>query len=158
MIQEHPPLTPTPSARGVTAAWGASADTRGVGHRRPRVWATSCSMSSDPYGGETVNPLSRDDPERARLNNFITILAGTPREEWKPAILDEYLSSLLKGNLYRQAMAERLAKVRSGDERETLTRVDAFLTGFLSQERRRASRKKVGAVNSAAFVGVVLVV
>lgn len=100
-------------------------------------------MSSDQGDVEVVNPLSRDDPERARINDFITILAETPTEEWKPAILDENLSSLLKGNLYRQAMTEKLAKVRSGEELEALTRVDAFLTGYIGQEKRKASRKKV---------------
>lgn len=90
------------------------------------------------------NPLSRDEPERARINNFITILVETPMSEWKPAIVDEYMPSLLKGSLYAQTMGERIAKVRTGENREALMRVDAYLTGFLSQERRRASRKKVG--------------
>lgn len=100
-------------------------------------------MSSDQGDVEVVNPLSRDDLERARINDFITILAETPTAEWKPAILDEYLPSLLKGSLYRQTMVERLAKVRSGEEQEALARVDAFLTGYIGQEKRKASRKKV---------------
>lgn len=118
---------------------------RCISRRKQRVSVLApLRMSSDHGSVEVVNPLSRDDPERARINDFITILAQTPTAEWKPAILDEYLSSLLKGNLYKQTMAERLAKVRSGEEREALTRVDAFLTGYIGQEKRKASRKKVG--------------
>lgn len=63
--------------------------------------------------------------------------------EWKPAVIDEYMESLLKHGLFRQAMNERLAKVRSGEEREALARVDSYMTGFLSHEWRKASRKKV---------------
>lgn len=100
-----------------------------------------------------MNPLDRGDPERARVNNLITILAETPMDQWKPAILDEYMSSLLKRGLYRQAIAERLAKVRSGEDQEALTRVDAYLTGYLGQESRRASRKKVSIILSAAMEG-----
>ena len=124
--------------------WGNNLVFRHSRCRKHRVSAaTPWSMSSGHGSNEVLNPLSRDDPERARINTFITILAETPVEEWKPAILDEYLSSLLRGHLYRQAMTERLSNVRSGEEREALTRVDAFLTGYLGQERRKASRKKV---------------
>lgn len=63
--------------------------------------------------------------------------------EWKPAVIDEYMESLLKRGLFRQAMNERLAKVRGGEEREALARVDSYMTGFLSHEWRKASRKKV---------------
>lgn len=113
--------------------------------RRCATTSIGSSMSTDGgSGGEDVlNPLARGDPERARVNNLITILAETPMNQWKPAILDEYMSSLLKRGLYRQAMAERLAKVRSGEDQEALMRVDAYLTGYLGQESRRASRKKV---------------
>lgn len=64
--------------------------------------------------------------------------------EWKPAVIDEYIESLLKRGLFRQAMNERLAKVRGGEDREALARVDSYMTGFLSHEWRKASRKKVG--------------
>lgn len=101
------------------------------------------SSNDSDAGGDMVNPLDRNDLERARVNTVITILAETPMAEWKPAVLDEYISSLLKGNLFKQAMSERLAKVRSGDEMEALKRVNAFLMGYLGQEKRRASRKKV---------------
>ena len=63
--------------------------------------------------------------------------------EWKPAVIDEYMESLLKRGLFRQAMNERLAKVRGGEEREALARVDSYMTGFLSHECRKASRSKV---------------
>ena len=78
-----------------------------------------------------------------KVNDLITILAGTPMAEWKPAVIDEYMESLLKRGLFRQAMNERLAKVRGGEEREALARVDSYMTGFLSHEWRKASRKKV---------------
>lgn len=121
-----------------------SGGTRSSSQRRPRATRTvGCDMSSDGGGEDVLNPLARGDPERARVNNLITILAETPMNQWKPAILDEYMSSLLKRGIYRQAMAERLAKVRSGEDQEALVRVDAYLTGFLGQESRRASRKKV---------------
>lgn len=100
-------------------------------------------MPTDGGSEDVLNPLARGDPERARVNNLITIFAETPMHQWKPAILDEYMSSLLKRGLYRQAMTERMAKVRSGEDQEALTRVDAYLTGYLGQESRRASRKKV---------------
>lgn len=64
--------------------------------------------------------------------------------EWKPAVIDEYMESLLKRGIFRQTMDERLAKVRSGEEREALARVDSYMTGFLGHEWRKASRKKVG--------------
>lgn len=70
--------------------------------------------------------------------------------EWKPAVIDEYMESLLKRGLFRQAMNERLAKVRSGEEREALARVDSYMTGFLSHEWRKASRKKVRCRETAA--------
>ncbi|CAM9104029.1 unnamed protein product [Ascophyllum nodosum] len=134
--------------------WGNNLVFRHSRCRKHRVSAaTPWSMSSGHGSNEVLNPLSRDDPERARINTFITILAETPVEEWKPAILDEYLSSLLRGHLYRQAMTERLSNVRSGEEREALTRVDAFLTGYLGQERRKASRKKVSIILTAATEG-----
>lgn len=64
--------------------------------------------------------------------------------EWKPAVIDEYIESLLKRGLFRQAMNERLAKARGGEDREALARVDSYMTGFLAHEWRKASRKKVG--------------
>eukprot|EP00752_Nemacystus_decipiens_P002881 g2680.t2 len=71
----------------------------------------SLSPNEDSIDAFTANPLDRNDPERARVNDLITILAGTPMEEWKPAVIDEYMESLLKRGLFRQAMNERLAKV-----------------------------------------------
>ncbi|CAM9511168.1 unnamed protein product [Ectocarpus fasciculatus] len=62
--------------------------------------------------------------------------------DWKPAVIDEYMESLLKRGIFRQTMDERLAKVRSGEEREALARVDSYMTGFLGHEWRKASRKK----------------
>lgn len=124
----------------------ASRESRRYPYRRPRsaATATPSMSSSSEYGGlRQRNPLRRDDAERARLNEFITILVKTPVPEWKPALFEEYLPSLLKGNLYKQTMLEMLAKVRSGEEHETLSNVDAYLSGFLSQEKRKASRKMV---------------
>lgn len=135
---------PSINARGTSGV--SAAVHRHASVRRPRGTTMLCSISSDGGSngnGGMLNPLNREDPERARLNTLITVLAETPMENWKPAVLDEFMSSLLKGGLYRQAMSDRLAKVRSGEEQQALTRVDAFLTGYLSQERRRASRKKV---------------
>lgn len=139
-----------PRSASLMAARGTSGVSAAVRRhprvRRPPGTAVLRRMFSDDGSndnGRMLNPLNREDPERARLNTLITILAETPMENWKPAVLDEFMSSLLKGGLYRQAMADRLAKVRSGEEQQALTRVDAFLSGYLSQERRRASRKKV---------------
>lgn len=146
VIPESFPLRSAPlmAARGTSGV--SAAVRRHPRVRRPPGTTVLCSMSSDDGSndnGGMLNPLNREDPERARLNTLITILAETPMENWKPAVLDEFMSSLLKGGLYRQAMTDRLAKVRSGEEQQALTRVDAFLSGYLSQERRRASRKKV---------------
>ncbi|CAN0432705.1 unnamed protein product [Ectocarpus sp. 12 AP-2014] len=112
-------------------------------------------LSPTEDGGDVFNPnpLARNDPERARVNNLITILAGTPMAEWKPAVIDEYMESLLKRGIFRQTMDERLAKVRSGEEREALARVDSYMTGFLGHEWRKASRKKVSVILSAAAEG-----
>lgn len=71
--------------------------------------------------------------------------------EWKPAVIDEYMESLLKHGLFRQAMNERLAKVRDGEEREALARVDSYMTGFLSHEWRKASRKKVRSIGDSCM-------
>lgn len=111
--------------------------------RKPRVESTP-GMSSDGVDGDTINPLRRNDAERAGINMLITTLASTPMDLWKPDILESHLPSLLKGGLFRQTMMERLAKARSGEEQQTLTRIDAFLTGYLGQEKRRGSRAKVG--------------
>lgn len=71
--------------------------------------------------------------------------------DWKPAVIDEYMESLLKRGVFRQTMNERLAKVRSGEESEALARVDSYMTGFLSHEWRKASRKKVGSGRGAGI-------
>lgn len=132
------------SSTAMATGLHVSGVTRRSSERRPRATtATDSSMSTDGGAEDVLNPLARGDPERARVNHLITILAETPMNQWKPAILDEYMSSLLKQGLYRQAMTERMAKVRSGEDQEALTRVDAYLTGYLGQESRRASRKKV---------------
>ncbi|CAB1102485.1 unnamed protein product [Ectocarpus sp. CCAP 1310/34] len=157
------PLRPTPTL---------SAARRRSGHRRPRdPTVTAMSAAADEGDGSVLgplrplsptedggdvfnpNPLARNDPERARVNNLITILAGTPMAEWKPAVIDEYMESLLKRGIFRQTMDERLAKVRSGEEREALARVDSYMTGFLGHEWRKASRKKVSVILSAAAEG-----
>ena len=132
------------SSPAVCAGLRVSGAASRYSQRRPRATtAVGSGFSADGGGENVLNPLARGDPERARVNNLITILAETPMNQWKPAVLDEYMSSLLKRGLYRQAMAERLAKVRSGEDQEALVRVDAYLTGYLGQESRRASRKKV---------------
>lgn len=101
-------------------------------------------MRTAANGSESVAAWSgREDSERARLNTLISVLASSPEEDWTPDLLDAFSGALLNGALYRQAIASRLAKVRSPEEQATLTKVDAFLTGYLTQERRRASRAKV---------------
>lgn len=90
-----------------------------------------------------ANPLSRDDAERAGINKLIAYFAETPAEQWNPGVLEAHLPSLMKGALYKQTMAERMAKVKSDEEQNGLIQVDAFLSGYLKQERRNLSRKKV---------------
>ncbi|CAM9398263.1 unnamed protein product [Choristocarpus tenellus] len=50
-------------------------------------------------------------------------------------------------------MDDRQAKVRSAEEQEVLTKVDAFLSGYLSVEMRRASRRKVSDILKSAIEG-----
>lgn len=117
---------------------------RRVGRRRSLVVALP-RMSSDGIGDEggVVNPLRRDDSERAKISSLISALASTPMDQWRPDLLEAHLPTLLQGGLFRQTMTERLTNARSRKDREDLTRVDAFLTGYLGKEKRRSSRAKV---------------
>lgn len=117
---------------------------RRVGRRRPLVVGLP-RMSSDDIGdgGGVINPLRRDDSERAKISSLISDLASTPMDQWKPDLVEAHLPSLLQGGLFRQTMTERLTNARSRKDREDLTRVDAFLTGYLGKEKRRSSRAKV---------------
>ncbi|CAM9202105.1 unnamed protein product [Scytosiphon promiscuus] len=154
-----------------TSAGGIVSPRSSFSRRRPRKTAGLVSATADDGDGGVLgplspmsptedgaeafnpNPLARNDPERARVNDLITILASTPMAEWKPAVIDEYMESLLKRGLFRQTMNERLVKARSGEDQEALARVDSYMTGFLAHEWRKASRKKVSVILGAAAEG-----
>lgn len=110
---------------------------------RPHAGVSPRASTDGSSGGDVANPLQRGDAERAGINNLITLLTSSPMEQWRPDLLEEHLPSLLKAGLFRQTMTERQANARSREEREALGKVDAFLSGYLGQEKRRGSRAKV---------------
>ncbi|CAM9461080.1 unnamed protein product [Discosporangium mesarthrocarpum] len=130
--------------------------------KRCRCNITSCRSSG---GGKPrrVAPLRmaggwnphKEVEERAKINTLITTLSGCAEAEWKPDLVDSYADCLLRGSLYRQAIDDRMAKVENTEEQKALVRVDAFLSGYLSQERRRASRRKVSDILKASLEGPV---
>jgi hypothetical protein len=113
----------------------------------------SGSESSEGFSSSFENIAASGDDSRAGLNFLITYLTQIPSDEWKPTILSKYLPALLRGRDYERAMEARIQRAETDKERGALERVDAFLRGYLQQERRRASREKVRKALAAAAAG-----
>eukprot|EP00611_Tribonema_gayanum_P031891 TRINITY_DN9343_c0_g1_i1.p1 TRINITY_DN9343_c0_g1~~TRINITY_DN9343_c0_g1_i1.p1 ORF type:complete len:352 (-),score=89.30 TRINITY_DN9343_c0_g1_i1:447-1451(-) len=106
-------------------------------------------------GGDMGSVISGGEEDRIRINNFISYLCNLPQSAWSPDVLESHTPDLLRDGsaVYKQTMALRASRARDGDERAKLERVEAFLNGYLQQQRRRNSRVRVQEILGAAAVG-----